>query len=126
MTVTLMGGDMQAQGHAQLLVNIFDLGANLQAAAEMARFRHDQVPNELSLESPLFRLLGAQLTAMGHKVKSVNGSSVGGVQSILFTADPIGKGATGADGKGRAASDRVAGSYRAGSDHRKDGAAVGW
>jgi gamma-glutamyltranspeptidase/glutathione hydrolase len=126
MTVTLMGGDMQAQGHAQLLVNIFDLGANLQAAAEMARFRHDQVPNELSLESPLFRLLGAQLTAMGHKVKSVNGSSVGGVQSILFTADPIGKGATGADGKGRAASDRVAGFYRAGSDHRKDGAAVGW
>ena len=32
MTVTLMGGDMQAQGHAQLLVNILDLGANLQAA----------------------------------------------------------------------------------------------
>ncbi len=27
---------------------------------------------------------------------------------------------------GRAMSDRVAGIYRAGSDHRKDGAAVGW
>ena len=40
MTVTLMGGDMQAQGHAQLLVDILDLGANLQAAADMARFRH--------------------------------------------------------------------------------------
>src|SRR5262249_35752682 len=30
MTVTLMGGDMQAQGHAQLLVDIIDLGANVQ------------------------------------------------------------------------------------------------
>jgi gamma-glutamyltranspeptidase/glutathione hydrolase len=108
MTVTLMGGDMQAQGHAQLLVNILDLGANLQAAAEMARFRHNQVPNELSLETPLFNALGAQLSGMGHKVKSVNGSSMGGVQSILFTADPAG------------------GFYRGASDHRKDGAAVGW
>jgi gamma-glutamyltranspeptidase / glutathione hydrolase len=116
MTVTLMGGDMQAQGHAQLLVDIFDLGANLQAAAEMARFRHDQIANELSLESPLYRLLGAQLAAMGHKVRSIDGSSVGGVQSILFTADP----AAGAQ------NDRVAGFYRAGSDHRKDGEAVGW
>ncbi len=33
MTVTLMGGDMQAQGHAQWLVNILDLGANLQAVS---------------------------------------------------------------------------------------------
>ena len=30
MTITLMGGDMQAQGHAQVLVNILDLGANFQ------------------------------------------------------------------------------------------------
>ena len=54
MTVTLMGGDMQAQGHAQLLVNILDLGANMQAAADMARFRHGQIPNVLSLETPLY------------------------------------------------------------------------
>ena len=40
MTITLMGGDMQAQGHAQALVSLFDLGANLQAAADMARFHH--------------------------------------------------------------------------------------
>ncbi len=115
MTVTLMGGDMQAQGHAQLLVDIFDLGANLQAAAELARFRHNQVPNELSLESPLYQEMGAQLQAMGHHVRSVNGAVVGGVQSILFTPD--------AD----AATDGgVAGFYRGGSDHRKDGQAVGW
>lgn len=104
MTVTLMGGDMQAQGHAQLLVDIFDLGANVQAAADLARFRHAQVPNVLSLEAPLYDLVGSQLAAMGHTVKSVSGADVGGVQVIM----------------------RVDGSYRSGSDFRKDGEAVGW
>jgi gamma-glutamyltranspeptidase/glutathione hydrolase len=126
MTVTLMGGDMQAQGHAQLLVDIIDLGANLQAAAEMARFRHNQLPNELNLETELFNALGGQLSGMGHKVKSVDGSSMGGVQSILFTADP--SAASDANNAGGASrkTDRVGGFYRGGSDHRKDGAAVGW
>ena len=39
MTVTLMGGDMQAQGIAQVLLNVLDLGANLQAAT-----RHGALP----------------------------------------------------------------------------------
>jgi gamma-glutamyltranspeptidase/glutathione hydrolase len=104
MTVTLMGGDMQAQGHAQLLVDILDLGANTQAAADLARFRHGQVANTLSLETPLYDLVGAKLAAMGHKVNAVNGGDVGGVQSIMF----------------------VNGTYRSGSDFRKDGEAVGW
>ena len=55
MTLLLMGGDMQAQGHAQALVNIFDLGANLQAATDMARFHHSQVANRLDLELDLLR-----------------------------------------------------------------------
>jgi gamma-glutamyltranspeptidase/glutathione hydrolase len=121
MTVTLMGGDMQAQGHAQLLVNILDLGANLQAAADMARFRHSQIPNVLSLETPLYDRVGAKLAAMGHTVKSVNGEIVGGVQSIMFVSEFIpqvqglGSFTTGPNGY-----------YRAGSDFRKDGQAVGW
>jgi gamma-glutamyltranspeptidase / glutathione hydrolase len=110
MTVTLMGGDMQAQGHAQLLVNVFDLGANLQAAAEMARFRHSQVRNELSLEASLYAVVGEQLQSMGHKVKPVDGSGMGGVQVILVTP----------------AAGRNSAVYRSGSDHRKDGAAAGW
>ena len=77
MTVTLMGGDMQAQGIAQVLLNVLDLGANLQAATDMARFRHMQVPNVLTLESQLFALVGAQLQAMGHDVESVNGDTDG-------------------------------------------------
>jgi gamma-glutamyltranspeptidase/glutathione hydrolase len=111
MTVTLMGGDMQAQGHAQILANVFDLGANLQAATDMARFRHGQIPNVLRLESALFRLVGPQLTAMGHTVRSVDGNAVGGVQWLMFTPD---------------AGSPSGGYYRAGSDHRKDGQAAGW
>jgi gamma-glutamyltranspeptidase/glutathione hydrolase len=121
MTVTLMGGDMQAQGHAQLLVDILDLGANVQAAADMARFRHSQISNELDLEAPLYDLVGDKLAAMGHSVKSIDGGTVGGVQSIMFVAEPT---LTHSDGEG--AKHTVSGYYRAGSDFRKDGQAVGW
>jgi len=109
MTVTLMGGDMQPQGHAQLLVNVIDLGANVQAAADMARFRHSQVPNVLSLESSLYEQVGRPLAALGHTVQSISGSIVGGVQviEVVRTAPGV----------------RY---YRGGSDFRKDGAAVGW
>jgi gamma-glutamyltranspeptidase/glutathione hydrolase len=117
MTVTLMGGDMQAQGIAQVLVNVLDLGANLQAATDIARFYHSQVPNVLSLESKLFGLVGGQLQAMGHNVRSTNGGAVGGYQAVMFTPDP---GAAGPiDGP-------IKGFYRAGSDHRKDGQAAAY
>src|SRR5262249_60971625 len=86
MTVTLMGGDMQAQGHAQLLINVIDLGANVQAAADMARFRHSQVANLLSLESPLYDLVGPSLAAMGHTVRPISGADVGRVQVIPYLA----------------------------------------
>ena len=113
MTLTLMGGDMQAQGHAQVLVNVLDLGANVQAASDMARFHHYQLHNVVDLESPLYALVGASLAAMGHRVQSADGSSMGGFQSIMVVA-----------GDFRAAG--MAPVYRAGSDHRKDGGAVGW
>jgi gamma-glutamyltranspeptidase / glutathione hydrolase len=112
MTVTLMGGDMQAQGHAQILVDILDLGANLQAAADIGRFRHSQISNTLSLETPLYDLVGAKLKDMGHAVKSASGEEMGGVQILMHVADPGGS---------------AAGSYyRSGSDFRKDGQAAGW
>jgi len=121
MTVTLMGGDMQAQGHAQLIVNVIDLGANLQAAADMARFRHSQVPNTLSLEPPLYDRVGAKLSAMGHTVSAVNGEDLGGVQAIMFVPTP------GSENRDtRTATQGPNGYYRAGSDFRKDGQAVGW
>ncbi|HTT01465.1 MAG TPA: gamma-glutamyltransferase family protein [Steroidobacteraceae bacterium] len=122
MTVTLMGGDMQAQGHAQLLVDILDLGANLQAAADMARFRHSQIRNSLHLESPLFDLVGRQLAALGHNVRAANGAEMGGVQVILFTPNANQRDASRSDSPDAL----VNGFYRGGSDRRKDGQAVGW
>jgi gamma-glutamyltranspeptidase/glutathione hydrolase len=116
MSILLMGGDMQAQGHAQALVNIFDLGANLQAATDMARFHHSQVSNRLDLELNLYAQVGKELAGMGHQVNPVSGGAVGGFQSILVA--PPAPGGSGAQA--------VHGYYRAGSDHRKDGQAVGW
>jgi gamma-glutamyltranspeptidase / glutathione hydrolase len=114
MSLLLMGGDMQAQGHAQALVNIFDLGANLQMATDMARFRHNQVANRLVLEPGLYDLVGKELTAMGHRLEKPDSAIMGGFQSILVQ-NP--------DARPGSAKPRV---YRAGSDHRKDGQAVGY
>jgi gamma-glutamyltranspeptidase/glutathione hydrolase len=121
MTVLLMGGDMQAQGHAQMLVNMIDLGANLQASTDMARFYHNQVPNVLELESQLYGLVGTQLQSMGHTVQSINGSPVGGYQAILFTPDLQERAP-----KPNNDTLPIDGFYRAGTDHRKDGQAAGW
>jgi gamma-glutamyltranspeptidase/glutathione hydrolase len=54
---------------------------------------------------------------MGHTVKPINGADVGGYQSILLTPDPDTK---------KASQGEINGTYRAGSDFRKDGQAVGW
>ena len=40
MAFGLMGGDMQPQGHVQVLTNIIDFGMNVQEAGDAARWRH--------------------------------------------------------------------------------------
>lgn len=105
MAFGLMGGSQQAQGHAQVLVDMIDLGANPQAASDAARFTHAQRTNTLDLESNLYDLVGAPLGAMGHTVESANGEDMGGFQAIWRMPNGV---------------------YRAASDHRKDGEAVGW
>ncbi len=120
MTLGLMGGDMQAQGHAQVLVNIIDLGANVQAATDMARFHHSVVPNILQLEGSLYELLAPDLAEMGHNVMRITGSGVGGYQAIMFT--PYAGDSQSTSGGAPV----LNGFYRAGSDHRKDGLAIGW
>jgi gamma-glutamyltranspeptidase/glutathione hydrolase len=105
MTLGLMGGDMQAQGHEQIAVDIIDLRANVQQAGDMARFRQDEISGKLFLESPLYAVAGARLRAMGHNVQSTTRAPMGGYQAIMVLPN---------------------GTYAAGSDFGKDGEAVGW
>jgi gamma-glutamyltranspeptidase/glutathione hydrolase len=125
MTFGNMGGSVQPETHAQHMVNVIDLGMNVQMTTDAARFTHNQNSNVLSLETNLFNLVGAALKAKGHEVRSVTGGAVGGYQGILFTRDPRMPEPV---FDRRAATDDlpVNGVYRGGSDHRKDGQAVGW
>ncbi|MEO5819240.1 MAG: gamma-glutamyltransferase family protein [Vicinamibacteraceae bacterium] len=125
MTFGNMGGSVQPETHAQHMVNVIDLGMNLQMTGDAARFTHLQTTNVLSLERNLFDRVGAALKAKGHDVQSVTGAAVGGYQGILFTRDPRMPEPT--FDRRWADEDRpVNGVYRAGSDHRKDGQAAGW
>ena len=61
-----MGGDEQAQAQATEIVNMVDLGMNVQAAGDAARFHHGQFDERrVHLESKLFDLVGKQLEADG-------------------------------------------------------------
>lgn len=117
----LMGGGQQAQGHAQVVVNMVDFGANVQAASDAARFTHFQERDQLDLESQLYALIGEDLKARGHNVRSVNGENMGGYQAIEFVPETPGA-LPGPERPGGP----VNGAFVAGSDHRKDGLAIGW
>lgn len=116
-----MGGSVQPETHAQHIVNMVDHGMNLQMSTDVARFTHSQNRDLLSLELDLYNLVGSALEAKGHNVRPVNGGAVGGYNAILFSLDPD------APLPDTESDDMpVNGIYRAGSDHRKDGQAVGW
>jgi gamma-glutamyltranspeptidase/glutathione hydrolase len=134
-----MGGGTQPQAHVQHVVNMVDLGMNVQATTDVARFDHSQEDDEVALDTYLFDLVGPQLSAMGHNVTRARGHA-GGYQGILFEPDPSlqpprmppkGKpccpGALETNtGDSRRYEQPLGGVYRAGSDPRKDGHAGGW
>ncbi|NOR66230.1 MAG: gamma-glutamyltransferase [Woeseiaceae bacterium] len=125
MTFGNMGGAVQPETHAQHMVNLIDHGMNVQMTTDAARFTHRQSSNVLRMEVNLANLVGTALRAKGHEVQAVDGSYVGGYQGILFTKDPslpVPKYSAESIAEDRP----VNGVYRAGSDHRKDGQAVGW
>ena len=125
MTFGNMGGAVQPETHAQHMVNVIDHGMNIQMTTDAARFTHSQNSNRLSLEHNLYNLVGRSLEAKGHEVRPVNGSAVGGYQGILFTKDLNLPEPTYSQ-QSIEEDHAVNGIYRAGSDHRKDGGAVGW
>ena len=103
LTFGVMGGDMQAQGHVQVLMNMIDFGMDVQQAGEQPRFRHFE--NGLALESAIGADIRTALEAKGHKLATASGA-FGGYQAIMI--------------------DPVSGALAGGSDLRKDGCAIGW
>ena len=88
-----------------MLVDLLDLGVNVQQAGDMARFRQDQISNRLYLESQLYALVGERLRAMGYDARTSDRARMGGYQAIVVLPN---------------------GAYAAGSDFGKDGEAAGF
>ncbi|MDB4878422.1 MAG: gamma-glutamyltransferase [Gemmatimonadetes bacterium] len=103
MSFGLMGGGMQAQGHAQFIINMLVFGMNIQEAMDVGRFRHES-GTRVIVESVIPDSVIAQLKALGHDVSVAKASQFGGSQAII----------------------KLAKGYVAGSDPRKDGHAAGY
>ncbi len=111
----LMGGDMQAQGHAQVLVNLIDHGMDVQSAGDAPRFSHSgssrptsqraQGSGTVALESGIGPGVRRALEAKGHRIVAAPGG-FGGYQAIRIDTDT--------------------GILIGGSDPRKDGGALGY
>ena len=98
----VMGGDMQPQGHLQVLLNLLCFGMNLQQAGEAPRARYD--PTGIGLEAGISAETADDLRRRGHPF--VDGLGFGGFQGVLIDPDT--------------------GVLMGGSDPRKDGLAIGW
>jgi gamma-glutamyltranspeptidase/glutathione hydrolase len=103
LTFGVMGGDMQAQGHVQVLLNMIDFGMDVQRAGEMPRFRH--FDSGLALESAIGEDVRNGLKTKGHQL-TISPGMFGGYQAIMI--------------------DPKTGALFGGSDPRKDGCAIGW
>jgi gamma-glutamyltranspeptidase/glutathione hydrolase len=113
----VMGGDMQPQGHVQVLVNLIDFGMNVQQAGDAPRVQHSQsatptgIPakgsGSVSVESTIPEAVRAALRAKGHQIQVAgNGGGFGGYQGIWI--------------------DWQNGVLHGGTEARKDGCAVGY
>ena len=89
----LMGGAMQPQGHAQIVINLIDFSMNLQEAGDAPRIRHvgsSQPTGEImldggyiSLESGFSDQTRQELLKKGHNLKYDKGG-FGGYQAIML------------------------------------------
>ena len=98
MSFGLMGGAMQPQGHAQIVINMIDFGMGVQEAGDAARYNHagstqpyaGEPPMTdgglLQIESGIPHGVRAELEARGHDVVYTKGP-FGGYQAILRHPD---------------------------------------
>ena len=116
MAFGVMGGDMQPQGHVQVLVNLIDLGMNLQEAGDAPRFHHtgSSEPTGTVMkdggflhieEGPPAPVLD-ELARRGHHLRPEPAGAYGGYQAI--------------------ARDPATGGYLGATEKRKDGCALGY
>ena len=115
MSFGVMGGDMQPQGHVQILVNMIDFGMNLQEAGDAPRIRHSGSSSPtgnimkdggvIYMETGFDYHVMRKLRQMGHTIE-FNPGAYGGYQAIRF--------------------DKGQGVYYGASEARKDGQAAGY
>jgi gamma-glutamyltranspeptidase/glutathione hydrolase len=106
MSFGVMGGHMQAQGQAQMVLRVCDYGMNPQAASDAPRWQINE-QQQVLLESGFDPSVRSELKRRGHAVLDFDHEqifSMGGAQLIQKTMD----------------------GYIGGSDHRKDGIAAGF
>jgi len=111
----VMGGDMQPQGHVQIVINLVDFKMNLQEAGDAPRMHHigsseptgQQMTDggTLLLESGFRTEVIQKLMSMGHRIQWDLGG-YGGYQAIMW--------------------DEKNGVYYGASESRKDGQAAGY
>jgi gamma-glutamyltranspeptidase/glutathione hydrolase len=116
MAFGLMGGDMQPQGHDQVVVNLVDFGMNLQDAGDAIRFHHTGSSEPtgtvmtdggvLHIEDGLPDSVLAELKRRGHVLEPEAVGAYGGYQAIW--RDPR------------------TGVYSGATERRKDGCALGY
>ena len=113
----VMGGDMQPQGHVQIVLNLVDFGMNLQEAGDAARLHHGGSTRprggapmtsggEVNLEWGVPFLVRRELLRRGHNVVDTTPPVYGGYQAIYRDPDT--------------------GVYFGASESRKDGMAAGY
>jgi gamma-glutamyltranspeptidase/glutathione hydrolase len=110
MSYGVMGGDIQPQGHAQVLINLIDRGLNLQEAIDAPRFRYI-AGRSVMLEDELTQPVIEGLIKRGHErslppAGAVHRTFMGGGQAIMI--------------------DPATGALLGASDRRKDGLALGY
>jgi gamma-glutamyltranspeptidase/glutathione hydrolase len=104
MAFGVMGGTMQPQGHAQVMVRIADYGQSPQAACDGPRFRVIQ-GMQVSVEDNMSATVVEELIRRGHKIVTVDDYNQFGCAQIIWKLD---------------------GGYFTASDPRRDGQAVGF
>ncbi len=112
----VMGGDMQPQGHVQVLMNLIDFKMSPQQAGEQPRVEHYGSSNPwggkisgggtIGIEGGISIQTIQKLEELGHIIQEVGVGMYGGYQAIWRENEPL--------------------RYFAGSDPRKDGCAIGY